>query len=193
MCPGQIRPTAHPPGGSGSRGNPSAAGSRRLDRRYTRRVTTSERAAGLPTEGQLTGLGDMDPDEFRAAAHAVVDLMADYLETVDERPVLPPIEPGSLRGRFPEPRPRIRRRWTRSSPTTAGWSNRTRPTGSTRASWPISPRRPRGPGSSARCSPRHSTRTRCCGARRRSGRSSRAWSSTGSGRASGFRRGSMAC
>ena len=47
----------------------------------------------------------MDPDEFRAAAHAVVDLMADYLETVDARPVLPPIEPGSLRGQFPETAP----------------------------------------------------------------------------------------
>ena len=68
-------------------------------------MTTSERAAGLPTEGQLTGLGDMNPDEFRAAAHTVVDLMADYLETVDARPVLPPIEPGSLRGRFPETAP----------------------------------------------------------------------------------------
>ena len=53
----------------------------------------------------MSGLGDMAPDEFRAAAHAVVDLMADYLETVDARPVLPPIEPGSLRGRFPETAP----------------------------------------------------------------------------------------
>ena len=64
-------------------------------------MTTSERATGVPSEDQLSGLGDMDPHEFRAAAHAVVDLMADYLETVDARPVLPPIEPGSLRGRFP--------------------------------------------------------------------------------------------
>jgi aromatic-L-amino-acid decarboxylase len=47
----------------------------------------------------------MDPDEFRAAAHAVVDLMADYLKTVAARPVLPPIEPGSLRGRFPDTAP----------------------------------------------------------------------------------------
>jgi aromatic-L-amino-acid/L-tryptophan decarboxylase len=68
-------------------------------------MTTSERAAGLPSKEQLSGIGDMDPDEFRAAAHAVVDLMADYLETVDARPVLPPIEPGSLRGRFPEAAP----------------------------------------------------------------------------------------
>ena len=36
----------------------------------------------------------MDPERFRAAAHAVVDGMADYLATVDRRAVLPPIEPG---------------------------------------------------------------------------------------------------
>jgi aromatic-L-amino-acid decarboxylase len=63
-------------------------------------VTTSERAAGVPSEAQLMGLGDMDAGEFRAAAHAVVDLMADYLESVETRPVLPPIEPGSLRAQF---------------------------------------------------------------------------------------------
>ncbi len=46
-------------------------------------------------------LGDMEPADFRSAAHAVVDLMADYLETVESRPVFPPIEPGSLRRLFP--------------------------------------------------------------------------------------------
>ena len=50
-------------------------------------------------------LGDMPPDEFRAAAHAVVDLMADYLETVEERAVFPAIEPGSLRPLFPASAP----------------------------------------------------------------------------------------
>jgi aromatic-L-amino-acid decarboxylase len=44
---------------------------------------------------------DMDPEAFRAAAHAVVDVMAGYLETVESRPVFPPIEPGSLRPLFP--------------------------------------------------------------------------------------------
>jgi aromatic-L-amino-acid decarboxylase len=44
---------------------------------------------------------DMPPAEFRAAAHAVVDVMADYLERVESYPVLPPIEPGSLRPLFP--------------------------------------------------------------------------------------------
>jgi aromatic-L-amino-acid/L-tryptophan decarboxylase len=70
-----------------------------------RRVTASERATDAPTEEQLTGLADMAPEDFRAAAHAVVDLMADYLETVEGRPVLPPIEPGSLRGLFPASAP----------------------------------------------------------------------------------------
>ncbi len=50
---------------------------------------------------QLDGLGDMDPATFRAAAHAVVDLMADYLAAVEEFDVFPTIEPGSLRGLFP--------------------------------------------------------------------------------------------
>jgi len=64
-------------------------------------VTTGERTTDAPSEAQLTGLGDMDAAEFRAAAHAAVDRMADYLESVASRPVLPPIEPGSLRGLFP--------------------------------------------------------------------------------------------
>jgi len=56
-------------------------------------------------EAQLNGLGDMDPERFRAAAHAVVDAMADYLATVEARPVLPAIEPGSIRPAFPDAPP----------------------------------------------------------------------------------------
>ncbi len=52
-------------------------------------------------EAQAGGAGDMDPERFRAAAHAVVDAMADYLATVETRPVLPAIEPGSIRPAFP--------------------------------------------------------------------------------------------
>jgi aromatic-L-amino-acid/L-tryptophan decarboxylase len=51
--------------------------------------------------GGPEGLTDMDPEAFREAAHAVVDLMADYLGRVETYPVLPPIEPGSLRPLFP--------------------------------------------------------------------------------------------
>ena len=47
----------------------------------------------------------MDPEAFRAAAHTVVDVMADYLETIETRDVFPSIEPGSLRPRFPSAAP----------------------------------------------------------------------------------------
>jgi aromatic-L-amino-acid/L-tryptophan decarboxylase len=49
---------------------------------------------------QLSGLNDMDPASFRAAAHEAVDIMADYLEGVRERDVMPNVEPGSLRPLF---------------------------------------------------------------------------------------------
>ncbi len=50
-------------------------------------------------------LGDMDPEEFREAAHRVVDLMAGYLAGVERYPVFPPIEPGTLRPLFPSTPP----------------------------------------------------------------------------------------
>ena len=43
----------------------------------------------------------MDPAAFRAAAHEVVDRVADYLERVESYPVFPPIEPGTLAPLFP--------------------------------------------------------------------------------------------
>ncbi len=49
----------------------------------------------------------MDPAAFRAAAHAVADLMADYLESVEGYAVLPAIEPGSLRPLFPASPPEV--------------------------------------------------------------------------------------
>jgi aromatic-L-amino-acid decarboxylase len=54
---------------------------------------------------QVDGLLDMDPETFRGAAHAVVDLMAEYLASVESYPVFPPIEPGSLAPRFPSAAP----------------------------------------------------------------------------------------
>ena len=52
-----------------------------------------------------TRLLDMDPAAFRAAAHAVADVMADYLEGIETRAVFPAIEPGSLRPLFPTSAP----------------------------------------------------------------------------------------
>jgi aromatic-L-amino-acid decarboxylase len=64
-----------------------------------------DRAHGELDAAQLTGLNDMDPEAFRAAAHAVVDRIADYLAGVEAYPVLPPIEPGSIGPLFPEHAP----------------------------------------------------------------------------------------
>ena len=43
----------------------------------------------------------MDPAAFRAAAHVVADLIADYIENVERYAVFPPVEPGSLGPLFP--------------------------------------------------------------------------------------------
>jgi aromatic-L-amino-acid/L-tryptophan decarboxylase len=47
-------------------------------------------------DDQLTGRNDMDPESFRAAAHVVVDRIADYLRDVEQYAVFPAIEPGSI-------------------------------------------------------------------------------------------------
>jgi aromatic-L-amino-acid decarboxylase len=62
-----------------------------------------DRTTGAPAidDTQRDGLTDIDPEAFRAAAHAVVDAMADFLTSIDERDVFPSIEPGTLRPRFP--------------------------------------------------------------------------------------------
>ena len=43
----------------------------------------------------------MDPERFRAAAHVVVDRIADYLADVESYPVLPAIEPGTIGPQLP--------------------------------------------------------------------------------------------
>ncbi|HYC07930.1 MAG TPA: pyridoxal-dependent decarboxylase [Candidatus Binatia bacterium] len=68
-----------------------------------------------PAEDRLTpaadravwteGTADMDPESFRAAAHEVVDLMADYLRDVERYAVFPSIEPGSIRPQLPSSPP----------------------------------------------------------------------------------------
>ncbi len=57
--------------------------------------------SGLDAE-QVEGLTDMDPEAFRAAAHTVVDRIADYLSTIESQAVLPAIEPGSVGPLFPQ-------------------------------------------------------------------------------------------
>src|ERR1700710_2768229 len=44
---------------------------------------------------------DLPADEFRSAMHRVADLVADYLEGVGDRPVLPAVRPGDVRRVLP--------------------------------------------------------------------------------------------
>lgn len=76
---------------------------------YPRAMTRHQPAGPEPPEAlppldldpeQVDGFLDMDPEAFREAAHVVVDLMADYLAGIEERAVLPPIEPGTIAPRF---------------------------------------------------------------------------------------------
>jgi aromatic-L-amino-acid decarboxylase len=47
----------------------------------------------------------MDAGEFREVGHRVVDLLAEYLENIEEKPVFPDIEPAALARFFAEPLP----------------------------------------------------------------------------------------
>jgi aromatic-L-amino-acid decarboxylase len=72
------------------------------------RTTTSSEgpdgSSALDAE-QRSGRNDMDSASFRAAAHAAVDIMADYLESIRDRSVMPEVEPGSLRPLFSQSPP----------------------------------------------------------------------------------------
>jgi aromatic-L-amino-acid/L-tryptophan decarboxylase len=49
--------------------------------------------------------GDMDPAAFRAAAHTLVDWIADYLQDPGRYPVLARVAPGEIRGALPAAAP----------------------------------------------------------------------------------------
>ncbi len=48
----------------------------------------------------------LDPAEFRDAGHALVDLLAEYLGDVEERPLFPGADPAQIDALFDEPLPR---------------------------------------------------------------------------------------
>ena len=50
-------------------------------------------------------LGDMPADEFRAAGHALVDWIADYLQHAERYPVLSQVEPGAMARSLPSAAP----------------------------------------------------------------------------------------
>lgn len=51
--------------------------------------------------------GDLTPDEFRAAAHAAVDWIADYLEHPERQAVKSRVAPGDVRAALPTSPPRV--------------------------------------------------------------------------------------
>jgi aromatic-L-amino-acid/L-tryptophan decarboxylase len=68
-------------------------------------MTESRDAA--PDPEQVDGRNDMSPEAFRAAAHVVVDRIADYLGSVESYAVLPRIEPGSICAQLPGHAPEL--------------------------------------------------------------------------------------
>ena len=53
----------------------------------------------------MSNSGDLSPDEFRAAAHAAVDWIAEYLEHPERQPVKSRVGPGDIRAALPSAPP----------------------------------------------------------------------------------------
>ena len=53
----------------------------------------------------------MDSNAFRSAAHAAVDEIADYFDTIQDRRVIPSVEPGYLRTLLPREPPNDGETW----------------------------------------------------------------------------------
>jgi aromatic-L-amino-acid decarboxylase len=54
-----------------------------------------------PRQQAAPALGDMSKEEFRRFGHELIDWVADYLERVEDLPVLSQIEPGDLKAQLP--------------------------------------------------------------------------------------------
>jgi aromatic-L-amino-acid/L-tryptophan decarboxylase len=54
----------------------------------------------------------MTPDEFRAAGHELIEWIADYIETIEQRRVAPDVEPGDVRASLPQRAPRAPEPWS---------------------------------------------------------------------------------
>jgi aromatic-L-amino-acid/L-tryptophan decarboxylase len=53
----------------------------------------------------------MDSKEFRVYGKQMIDLVADYLDTIEDRKVLPDVKPGYVRNLIPEQAPQVGEKW----------------------------------------------------------------------------------
>src|SRR5262249_21457391 len=57
---------------------------------------------GPQFDGHFTVVSDaMTPEEFRAAGHRLIDWIADYRASVDDRPVMTSVQPGDVKSSLP--------------------------------------------------------------------------------------------
>src|ERR1041385_1242565 len=62
-------------------------------------------AVNSPKTHLAPELGDMKESDFRRFGHELIDWIADYFEAIDQRPVLPDMEPGDLKAQLPSAPP----------------------------------------------------------------------------------------
>ena len=68
-------------------------------------IDAAEARPGRLDDAQLRATGDMPASELRAALHEAANIVADYLEGVEDYAVLPKIQPGELTERLDRPPP----------------------------------------------------------------------------------------
>lgn len=61
----------------------------------------------MAAEDGAPPLGDMPPEQFREAGHALVDWVADYLAHAERHPVLAQVAPGEVAGALPSAAPAV--------------------------------------------------------------------------------------
>lgn len=64
-------------------------------------MTDRPQSAETPAAEPSQAVGDLPTEALRGALHRAADEIADYLETIEERPVLPPVAPGELSQALP--------------------------------------------------------------------------------------------
>jgi aromatic-L-amino-acid decarboxylase len=64
-------------------------------------LTQSEKATARTNARDRADLGDLPPDEFRAALHRAADWIADYRASIDERRISPAVAPGDIIASLP--------------------------------------------------------------------------------------------